>query len=524
MADPQPINVIDMQQATAADAAPVAAPTQSKKAGTGRRKNEEPTTEELLAGVNRSLPFSDEAEKGVISCILQDPNERLSECRSSLAADSFYHLANRTVYETLLQFYDRSIPLDVATLTHALREKGLLEKVGGAGAISELYTFIPATSHYDFYKKVLTDKYLLRQMIHACSMNIHEAYEHGRDHIDEDISATVDKAEQRLLAVRENFRTRDGMKTMQEHVDEALDSIEQMIANPGQLRGVSTGYAQLDRLCAGLQGGEMFVIAARPSMGKTSLAMNIVEHISVEQRQPTAVFSLEMSAAMLVRRLLVSRAGLNMSSLQRGLLSRADQEKLTNAIRELHESNIFIDETPGLDIMELRAKCRRLHRQHGIKMVAIDYLQLLTSSSRRAKDNRQIEIAEISAGIKGIAKELNIPVLVLAQLNRSVEQRKGQRPMLSDLRESGSIEQDADMVGLLTRADYAGSKQVEEEDDRKGGKGGRDKEGEEEDTKGKALLIIAKNRNGPTDDVHLTFIDHAMRFIERKPDEAPPEG
>lgn len=517
MADPQPINVIDMQQAVTGEPVPAAAP--AKKSGPGKKKFDEPTTEELLAGVNRSLPFSDEAEKGVISCILQDPNERLSECRSGLPADAFYHIANRTVYETLLEFYDRSIPLDVATLTHALREKNLLDKVGGAGAISELYTFIPATSHYGFYKKVLTDKHLLRQMIHACSMNIHEAYEHGREFIDEDISATVDKAEQRLLAVRENFRTRDGLKTMEEHVNDAIDSIEQMLANPGQLRGVSTGYAQLDRLCAGLQGGEMFVIAARPSMGKTSLAMNIVEHISVEQKQPTAVFSLEMSAAMLVRRLLVSRAGINMSSLQRGLLSRADQDALSRAIRELQESNIFIDETPGIDIMELRAKCRRLHRQHGIKMVAIDYLQLLTSSSRRAKDNRQIEIAEISAGIKGIAKELNVPVLVLAQLNRSVEQRKGQRPMLSDLRESGSIEQDADMVGLLTRADYAGSKQVEDDDDKKG-KGSKDaKEGDEEDNKGKALLIIAKNRNGPTDDVHLTFIDHAMRFIERKPDE-----
>lgn len=527
MADPQPINVIDMQQAVAPEPPPATVSAPAKKAG-GKRKFDEPTTEELLAGVNRSLPFSDEAEKGVISCILQDPNERLSECRSGLPADAFYHLANRTVYETLLEFYDRSIPLDVATLTHALREKSLLDKVGGAGAISELYTFIPATSHYDFYKKVLTDKHLLRQMIHACSMNIHEAYEHGRDHIDEDISATVDKAEQRLLAVRENFRTRDGMKTMEEHVNDAIDSIEQMLANPGQLRGVSTGYAQLDQLCAGLQGGEMFVIAARPSMGKTSLAMNIVEHISVEQKHPTAVFSLEMSAAMLVRRLLVSRAGINMSSLQRGLLSRADQDALSRAIRELQESSIFIDETPGLDIMELRAKCRRLHRQHGIKMVAIDYLQLLTSSSRRAKDNRQIEIAEISAGIKGIAKELNVPVLVLAQLNRSVEQRKGQRPMLSDLRESGSIEQDADMVGLLTRADYAGSKQVEEDDDKKGGKGGRDKDakdgGDEEENKGKALLIIAKNRNGPTDDVHLTFIDHAMRFIERKPDEGEHQG
>jgi replicative DNA helicase len=259
-------------------------------------------------------------------------------------------------------------------------------------------------------------------------------------------------------------------------------------------------------------------------MGKTSLAMNMVEHVAVDQKKPVAVFSLEMSASSLVQRLLVSRAGLSMSSLKRGVLTRADQDKLSLAIQDLENAEIYIDDTAGIDIMELRAKCRRLHRQYQIGMVAIDYLQLLTSSSRKAKDNRQIEIAEISGGIKGIAKELNIPVVVLAQLNRSVEQRKGQRPMLSDLRESGSIEQDADLVGLLTRADYAGSKQADDDDDKKGRSRGAKAPEEEstEEDKGKAVLIIAKNRNGPTDDVHLTFIDHAMRFIERRPEDGPP--
>jgi len=524
MPDPLPISDLNLHQVVTGEAPSNPLPTK-QDTPFKRKRNEDPSTEELLSGINRSLPFSDEAEKGVISCILQDPNERLSECRTTLSNDAFYHVANRTVYEAMMEFYDRSIPLDVATLTHALREKNLLDKVGGAGAISELFTFIPATAHYPFYKKVLTDKYLLRQVIHACSLNIHEAYEHGREYIDEDISGTLDKAEQRLLAVREASGKSDGIKLMSAHVNEAIDYIEAMLANPGQLRGISTGYVQLDKLCAGLQGGEMFVIAARPSMGKTSLAMNLVEHVAVEQKQPVAVFSLEMSASSLVQRLLVARAGINMSSLKRGLLTRADQNALTLAIRDLQEASILIDETPGIDIMELKAKCRRLHRQFGIKMIAIDYLQLLTSSSRRAKDNRQIEIAEISGGIKAIAKELNVPVIVLAQLNRSVEQRKGQRPMLSDLRESGSIEQDADMVGLLTRSDYAGSKQAEDDDPKKGGKGKSEPDPEEDEAnKGKALLIIAKNRNGPTDDVHLTFIDHAMRFIERKPDENEFQG
>jgi replicative DNA helicase len=528
MADPKPINVIDMQKAALTPEGEAAPVPKGEKSQFYKKRKEEPTTEEILASINRALPFSDEAEKGVISCILQDPVERLSVCRTELGPECFYHVANKTVYEEMLSFYDRNIPLDLATLTHSLREKGLLDKVGGAAAISELFTFIPGTAHYDFYKKLLVDKHLLREVIHACSVNINDAYEHGRENIDEDIAPMLDRSEQRLLAVREASGKTDGIKSLSTHIDEAIDFMEQMISNPGQMRGVSTGYAQLDRLCAGLQGGEMFVIAARPSMGKTSLAMNIVEHIAVEQKVPVAVFSLEMTASSLVQRLLVSRAGINMSSLKRGMLSHGDQDALAVAIKDLQDAEIYIDETPGIDIMELKAKCRRLHRQHKIGMVAIDYLQLLTSGSRRAKDNRQIEIAEISGGIKAIAKELNVPVLVLAQLNRSVEQRRGQRPMLSDLRESGSIEQDADMVGLLTRADYAGSKQPDEEDDKRGGKGGsKSKEPEEADdeaNKGKALLIIAKNRNGPTDDVHLTFIDHAMRFIERKPDEPMPGG
>jgi replicative DNA helicase len=517
MAEPLPINVIDNHSAGNAEGASALKSAAQHFTLRNRKQKEEPTTEELLANINRSLPFSDDAEKGVLSGILQDPNERLSECRVEIPVEAFYHAANRIIYETLQSFFDRNIPLDVTTLTHALREKQVIDKIGGPGAVSDLYSFIPIRAHYEFYKKVLIDKHLLRQMIHACSLNIHYAYEHGREHIDEDVDGEIDKAEQRILAVRENAKSADGIKPIRDHVMDAIDEIEYMLNHPGELRGLSTGFGKLDNLCAGLQGSEMFVIAARPSMGKTSLVMNIVEHISMDLNHPVAVFSLEMSAAMLVKRLLVARARISMSDLMKGLRSRSDQEKLSHATKDLQRSQIFIDETPGLDIMELRAKCRRLHKQHGIKFVAIDYLQLLTSSSRRAKDNRQIEIAEISAGIKGIAKELNIPIIVLAQLNRSVESRKGQRPMLSDLRESGSIEQDADMVGLLTRTNYAGSKQVEEDDDDRKGKGkGRDKEEADDKNKDDALLIVAKNRNGPTDDVHLTFIDHSMRFIERE--------
>jgi replicative DNA helicase len=386
-----------------------------------------------------------------------------------------------------------------------MRDQQLLDKVGGAAAISELYTFVPIAAHFTYYKKVILSKFMLRQLIHASSLNIHQAYEHGKESPDEDVTTLVDHAEQRVLGVRESVGAEDGIRSLSQHVMEAIDSIEYMLAHPGQLRGLPSGYAKLDSMTSGLQGGEMFVIAARPSMGKTSLAMNIVEFIAVDSNSPCAVFSLEMSATMLVRRLLVSRARLSMSDLTRGLLNRAQQESLARATRDLQKAQIFIDDTPGLDVMELRAKARRLKKQFGIKMIAIDYLQLLTSGSRRAKDNRQIEIAEISAGIKGLAKELDVPIIVLAQLNRAVESRKGQRPVLSDLRESGSIEQDADMVGLLTRTDYAGAK-MEADDEKE----------QDPESKGDALLIIAKNRNGPTDDVPLKFIDHSMRFVARE--------
>jgi replicative DNA helicase len=310
--------------------------------------------------------------------------------------------------------------------------------------------------------------------------------------------------------VRESAGKEDNIKSLSVHVMDAIESIQQMLEHPGQLRGISSGYQLLDKMSSGLQGGEMFVIAARPSMGKTSLAMNIVEHVAVDQGKAVGVFSLEMSATMLVRRLLVSRAGLSMQELSQGLLSHGQQAALAKTTRELQKAQIFIDDTPGLDVLEMRAKARRLKKQHNIGLIMIDYLQLVTSSSRRAKDNRQIEIAEISAGIKGLAKELNLPVIVLAQLNRAVESRKGQRPVLSDLRESGSIEQDADLVGLLTREDYAGAKMEVGDEETEARK------------KGQAVLILAKNRNGPTDDVPLRFIDHAMRFVERE--EEAPEG
>lgn len=450
---------------------------------------------------NRSMPFSDDAEKGVLSCFLQSPTELLNDALVTLPLEAFYHPANQLIYDVLRDFYNTARPIDIVSISHYLIDKQLMDKIGGPATLAELLAFVPTPAHYSYYKGILHDKHLLRRIISACTESIQNAYEYQ-----EDVPLLLDRVEQRVLNVREDVASRDAFKPLGHHIDNAMVAIEELLRSPGMLRGLSTGYRKLDELCSGLQGGEMFVIAARPSMGKTSFAMNMVEHIAVDKNKPVAFFSLEMSASVLVQRLIAARAEVNMGKLKSGLLNREQMRAVTTACGQLQKANLFIDETPGLDIMEFRAKARRLKKQHDIKMIAIDYLQLMTSGSKRAKENRQIEIAEISAGLKGVAKELDLPIVVLAQLNRQVESRKGQRPMLSDLRESGSIEQDADIVGLLTRADYAGSKQEDAPDD------------EDESKKGEAMLIIAKNRNGPTDDVPLRFIPEIMRFTERDGD------
>lgn len=469
--------------------------------------------------ISKSMPFSDDAEKGVLSCFLHNPTDLLNDAQVNIPLEAFYHPANRLLYEVMLEFNNGHRPVEYIAISQHLQDKGLMDKIGGQGTLAELLDFVPTPTHYGYYKGILRDKYLLRRIIGACTESIQNAYEYQ-----EDVKGLLDRVEERVLSVRDDTESNDQIKALKHHVNAAIDSIEEMSKNPGRLRGISTGYRKLDALCSGLQGGEMFILAARPSMGKTSLVMNIVEHAATSSQVNVAVFSLEMSAVMLVRRLIVARAGVNMGRIMGGMLNRDEWRSVTRACGELQEAGIFIDETPGLNILDFRAKARRLKKQHNIGLIAVDYLQLMTSATKRAKDNRQIEISEISAGIKGVAKELNIPIIVLAQLNRQVEQRKGGRPMLSDLRESGSIEQDADMVGLLTRADYAGSKQ---EDDEKGGRGRKSEKDDVDDdeaNKGKATLVIAKNRNGPTKDVPLKFVAELMRFTEREFDAGEGDG
>ncbi len=328
-------------------------------------------------------------------------------------------------------------------------------------------------------------------MISVCTEVVGRVYDYEGE-----VDMLLDEVERDVLRISES-RAQGSVVTTKELVGKAIGTIENFFSRKGNLSGIATGFADLDRMTDGLHPAEMIVIAARPSMGKTSLAMNIVEHVALEEKLPVGVFSLEMSAESLVLRMMCSLARVNLRSIRDGFMSESDFPKLTSAAGKLANSKLFIDDTAGLSILQLRARARRLSQQHGIKLFVIDYLQLLHSTGRRSQDNRQQEIADISSGIKALAKELKVPVIVLSQLNRELEKDKSRKPRMSDLRESGSIEQDADLVGLLYKPNAGDDEEaaVVEEGD------------------GVAVnLLIAKQRNGPTGDVNLTFLKPYTRF------------
>jgi replicative DNA helicase len=457
-----------------------------------------------LPDIHRLLPQAPDAERGVLSSFLLAPREIGGLCAEKQIKDAHFHLpAHAQIYATLLELWDKAQPIDFITLTQLLRDRSQLDQVGGAAFITELFTFLPTAANAGYYIEILQEKYTLREIIKVCTEYAARSYDEQ-----DDVPSLLNDVEAKVFAIAQD-RFKDAAANMKDQVMEAIHAIEKLYDRRGAITGLPTGFAELDKMLDGLHEQEMIVIAARPSMGKTAFAMNICEHIALEAKLPVAVFSLEMGTSQLVQRLLCSRARVNLGSVRNGFLSERDFPALTAAASKLAESKIFIDDTPGLSILELRAKCRRLSSQHGIKAIFIDYLQLLKSTSKRAQDNRQLEIAEISSGLKALAKELKVPIVVLAQLNRNPEQRSGEskgRPRLSDLRESGSIEQDADVVGLLVREEYY----AENEEDKK-------------ESEGKATLIIAKQRNGPVGDVPLTFLKEFTRF-ENRAREAEAEG
>jgi replicative DNA helicase len=449
--------------------------------------------------IHRAPPHSVEAEQGVLGSMLISPRETIAECVERINEEYFYIPAHQTIYELLVDLWNAGQAIDLITFTQVLRDRNLLDGVGGASFVTSLFTFVPTAANVGYYLEIVRDKYILRQIITAATESVRRAYEEQ-----DEVDALLDEVEQKIFAVGED-RFKGQLLTMKEHVMGAVEALEKISERKGALTGLSTGFVDLDRLTSGLHPAEMIVIAGRPSMGKTAFAMNIAEHVAVKEKLAVAVFSLEMSTPQLVQRMLCSGAKVNLKRLKDGFLAGSDFHNITAAAAKLAEARIFIEDTSALSILELRAKARRIKAQHDIQLIVIDYLQLLRSTTRRAQDNRQLEISEISGGIKSLAKELNLPIIVAAQLNRNPENRTGDakgRPRLADLRESGAIEQDADVVGLLYREKYYA-----------------DTEQEKDETKGRAELLIAKQRNGPSgESVRLTFLEDVTRFVDRAED------
>jgi replicative DNA helicase len=460
------------------------------------------------ATLDRLPPHDFQMEMGVLGCALLDPNQCIGECIEKLkdnGKEAFYDLRHQTIYETLSEMFNTRLPIDLITVQQHLKDRQLLEQVGGIAYLSQLQDAVPSAANLSYYLEKIQEKFLLRKLIQTCSGVVGRIYDYEGE-----VEALLDDVEKEILRVNES-RAQGNLVGVKELVTQSLGQIENYFSRKGQLSGLATGFPDLDRLTDGLHGGEMIIIAARPSMGKTSLAMNIAEHVALELQQPVGVFSLEMSAAALVLRMLCSVARVNLRSIRDGFMSESDFPKLMSASGRLAGSKLFIDDTAGLSILQLRARARRMAQQHGIKLFIIDYLQLLNSTARRAQENRQQEIADISSGVKALAKELNVPIIILSQLNRELEKDKSRKPRLSDLRESGSLEQDADLVGLLYKPNA-----------------GDDEDGAppEESDGVPVNFLIAKQRNGPTGDVNLTFLKTYTRFesAAKFSDEDVPSG
>ena len=442
----------------------------------------------------RALPHALQAEQSVLSSIFQDPQEYIAlAVENKLTAKHFYHQPHSTIFTILVELFEAGEAIELVSFTQTLLDRSLLVSLGGPSKITEIYTFAPTHAHFTHHLDLVKDKHTLRSVISQCTSAISSAYDDQ-----EEVATLLDNVEKNVLAIRE-ANAKNDEKSIPAAVDKALENLKGFLQGKRESDGIPTGYPELDRMSGGLKPSEIFIVAARPSMGKTSYAMNLVEHTCLDQGIPTMVFSLEMSAQQLVERLLYARARFSKASITRGYkATTGDLQNIKKASEEISACPLHIDDTPSITINELRAKARRKKKESDLQLIAVDYLQLMRSNSPQAANSREREVAEISAGLKALAKELEIPIIVLAQLNRGPEGRDGGKPRMSDLRESGSIEQDADIIGLLYRdayyADSGDPAQTENTD---------------------AQLVISKNRNGATGDVPLTFLKELMRFETR---------
>jgi len=447
------------------------------------------SSEDSGAALGRTLPHSIEAEEYLLSCCLLDGSDTIARClEAKLPGSAFYAPANRLIYEKLREIYQKNPPVDIAILAEELKTSKQLETVGGYAYLTQISGRIPTTAQAQYFIDKVRELHLLRELIKVATGAVEKCFNYEGD-----LEQFIDKVEQDIFSVTQD-RISDAAKQIKEPMHEAMNVITKMMMKKGELTGVTSGFKDLDQLTFGFQRQEMIVLAARPSMGKTSLALNFAEAAAMPKHgegTTTLIFSLEMSAAQLALRMLCSRSRVNMKLLREGLLSKNgdEQQRLLQAADEFSKSSIFIDDSSHLSIMELRAKSRRVHARTKLGFIIVDYMQLLSPTDPKVP--REQQVAEASRGLKALAKELDVPVLVLSQLNRSSE-KENRTPKLADLRESGSIEQDADVVLMLTRPKDADEKFQVAADS--------------------AELIVAKQRNGPVGELKLTFLRDITRF------------
>lgn len=430
----------------------------------------------------RVPPQNIDAEKSVLGSLLID-EEAIGSAIEILDETWFYEQANRQIFKAILELYNQRKNVDLITLSDKLKNDGTLEQIGGVSYLSFLIDLVPSAANVEHYANIVKEKGVLRRLIKNATNIIAESYE-STGNVDE----VVDNAERLIFEVAD-LKQRSQSVHIKDLVRQSIEKLDFLYQRKQHVTGIPTGFEKFDHMTSGLQNSDLIIIAGRPSMGKSALAISMAEYAGIEQKQGVAVFSLEMSKEQLVQRMLCSQARVDAHKVRSGFLSPSDWPKLTAAAGRLSESKIFIDDTPAISVLELRAKARRLKANQGIELIILDYLQLMRSTTQ--SESRQQEISEISRSLKALARELNIPLIALSQLSRAVESRQDHKPQLSDLRESGAIEQDADLVVLLMREEYYNPT---------------------EENKGVADVMIAKQRNGPVGTVKLAFIKEYMRF------------
>ncbi|BAB07748.1 replicative DNA helicase [Halalkalibacterium halodurans] len=433
---------------------------------------------------DRTPPQNIEAEQAVLGAIFLE-DHALVTASERLAPEDFYRAAHQRIYQVMLDLAEKGEPVDLVTVTAELQDRKALDDVGGVAYLGDLANAVPTAANVEYYSKIVEEKSLLRRLIRVATNIAQEGYAS-----EEEVDAILDDAEKTILDVAQR-KNSSAFISIKDVLVETYDKIEMLQNQKGEITGIPTGFKDLDRMTAGFQRNDLIIVAARPSVGKTAFALNISQNVATKTDENVAIFSLEMGASQLVQRMLCAEGNIDAQRMRTGALTEEDWQKLTMAMGSLARAGIYIDDTPGIKVNEIRAKCRRLKQEKGLGMILIDYLQLIQGNGRSG-ENRQQEVSEISRSLKGLARELEVPVIALSQLSRGVESRQDKRPMMSDIRESGSIEQDADIVAFLYRDDYY------------------DKETENQNI---IEIIIAKQRNGPVGTVELAFIKEYNKFV-----------